>query len=125
MSILSNIIGKIFHSGAATAANPNVAAGAAANPNVTSSSSTSVDVAAELSAMAAQSSEKLNWQTSIVDLMKLLKLDSGLASRKELAVELGYKGTTDDTASMNKWLISEVMKKLAANGGKVPAELMH
>ena len=125
MSILSNIIGKIFHTGTASAANPNVAAAAASNQPLTSLTPATVNVAAELSAMAAQSSEKLNWQISIVDLMKLLKLDTGLASRKAPAVELGYKSATDDTASMNKWLISEVMKKLAANGGKMRPEIMH
>ena len=73
--------------------------------------------------LASQNQEKLNWKTSIVDLMKLLKLDSSLQARKELAKELGYTGSTDDSATMNIWLHKEVMKKLAANGGKVPAEL--
>lgn len=82
-----------------------------------------VDVAAVLSSMAAQNSQKLNWRESIVDLMKLLDLDSGLENRKELAKELGYTGNTSDSATMNIWLHKEVMKKLAANGGKVPAEL--
>lgn len=73
--------------------------------------------------LAAKNKEKLNWRTSIVDLMKLLKLDSSLASRKELAKELGYTGSTDDSATMNIWLHKQVMKKLADNGGKVPADL--
>jgi hypothetical protein len=73
--------------------------------------------------MAAKSSEKLNWRTSIVDLLKLLSLDSSLAARKELAQELQYKGDTNDSASMNTWLHRQVLNKVAANGGKVPADL--
>ena len=65
----------------------------------------------------------LNWRTSIVDLLKLLSLDSSLDSRKELAKELNYSGDTSDSASMNIWLHRQVMNKLAANGGKVPADL--
>jgi hypothetical protein len=84
-----------------------------------------VDVAAMLTALAAKSGQELNWKTSIVDLLKLLNLDSSLAARKELAKELHYSGSTDDTATMNVWLIKEVMKKLAENGGKVPDELKH
>lgn len=82
-----------------------------------------VDVAAVLSALAAKNPEKLDWRKSIVDLMKLLGLESGLSSRKELAKELGYTGDTSDSASMNIWLHKQVMQKLAANGGKVPEEL--
>ena len=82
-----------------------------------------VDVEAILSGMAAQAGQQLNWRTSIVDLLKLLNLDSDLASRKELAAELDYKGDTSDSASMNIWLHRQVMNKLAANGGKVPADL--
>jgi len=125
MGILGEIIGKIFHSGSASAVNPNVVANTAASQAQAPAASSQVDVSAELTAMAAKASEKLNWQTSIVDLMKLLNLDSGLASRKQLAKELGYTASTDDTATMNKWLISQVMQKLAANGGKVPAELLN
>ena len=127
MSILSNIIGKIFHTGATANANPNVVSGAANfSPNSTPTSPASqVDVAAELSGMAAKASEQLNWKTSIVDLLKLLGLDSSLTARKQLAKELGYGASTDDTAAMNKWLISQVMQKLAANGGRVPEELLH
>jgi hypothetical protein len=82
-----------------------------------------VDVEAVLTRMAAHNSQKLNWRTSIVDLMKLLGLDSSLDERKELARELGYTGDTSDTATMNIWLHKQVMEKLAQNGGKVPAEL--
>lgn len=84
---------------------------------------TDVDVEQVLDGMAAKSSEKLNWKTSIVDLMKLLGLDSSLASRKELATELRYTGDTNDSAAMNVWLHRQVMNKVAANGGKVPADL--
>ncbi len=70
-----------------------------------------------------QNSQKLNWRTSIVDLLKLLSLDSSLESRKELAKELHFTGDTNDSASMNIWLHRQVMNKLAANGGKVPADL--
>ena len=73
--------------------------------------------------LAAKSSEKLDWRRSIVDLMKLLNLDSNLAARKELAQELSYTGDTNDSASMNIWLHKQVMTKLAENGGKVPDEL--
>jgi hypothetical protein len=73
--------------------------------------------------LASKNSEKLNWRTSIVDLMKLLKLDSSLSARKELAKELGYTASTEDSAAMNIWLHKQVMKKLAENGGKVPADL--
>ena len=82
-----------------------------------------VDVEAILTRMAAKESQKLNWRTSIVDLMKLLGLDSSLEERKELARELGYTGSTSDTATMNIWLHKQVMEKLAQNGGRVPAEL--
>ena len=73
--------------------------------------------------LESKNSEKLNWRTSIVDLMKLLKLDSSFSARKELAKELGYTASTDDSAAMNIWLHKQVMKKLAENGGKVPAEI--
>ena len=82
-----------------------------------------VDVEQMLDDMAQKSSERLNWRTSIVDLMKLLGLDSSLQSRKELAQELHYTGDTNDSASMNVWLHRQVMNKVAANGGKVPADL--
>ncbi len=83
-----------------------------------------VDVEAVLNGMAAKNSEKLDWKHSIVDLMKLVGMESSLAERKELAKELGYTGDTDDSAKMNIWLHKEVMKKLAENGGKVPASLL-
>jgi len=75
--------------------------------------------------VAKNSKQKLNWRTSIVDLMKLLELDSGKAARKKLAEELHYTGDTKDSGKMNVWLHKQVMIKLAANGGKVPEELKH
>ena len=84
----------------------------------------SVDVDAVLTQMASKNSEKLDWKKSIVDLMKLVGMDSRLASRKELATELGYTGDKNDSATMNVWLHKQVLKKLAENGGKVPANLL-
>jgi hypothetical protein len=146
MSILSKIFGKIFpsaHAGtsspdtsattgggalssadaAAASAASDAASRAAATTAAGSATLAEVDVEAVLDDMARNNPEKLNWKTSIVDLMKLLKLDSSLGERKELAKELGYTGDTNDSASMNIWLHKQVMKKLAANGGKVPADL--
>jgi len=82
-------------------------------------------VMAVLDKMDDASDEKLDWSTSIVDLMKLLKLDSSLAARKQLAHELNYPGDTKDSAKMNIWLHKAVMTKLAENGGIVPKELTH
>jgi len=82
-----------------------------------------VDVEEILNNKLKASGQQLNWRTSIVDLLKLLDLDSSLQSRKELAAELHYSGDTSDSASMNIWLHKQVMKKLAENGGKVPADL--
>lgn len=82
-----------------------------------------VDVSAVLEAAITAKGQKLNWKTSIVDLMKALDLDSSLSARKELASELGFSGDSNDTAAMNKWLHKALMQKLAENGGKVPEEL--
>ncbi len=139
MGILSNIFHKIFPSSHQEAA-PTPASGApsmqraeapAATPAPAPSrpaaapaaASEPVDVEAILNAKAAQAGQPLNWRTSIVDLLKLLDLDSSLAARKELAQELHYSGDTGDSAAMNIWLHKQVMRKLADNGGKVPAEL--
>lgn len=84
----------------------------------------SVDVAPILDKAVADSGQDLKWKTSIVDLLKALKLDSSLTARKELAHELGYTGSTDDSATMNVWLHKSVIKKLSENGGKVPADLL-
>jgi Domain of unknown function (DUF3597) len=83
---------------------------------------TEVDVIANLEEMAA--GKDLNWRTSIVDLMKLVGMDSSLQERKDLAMELGYTGELEGSAEMNIWLHKAVMRELAANGGKVPAELL-
>jgi hypothetical protein len=83
-----------------------------------------VDVDAVLSDLAAKNPQKLNWKTSIVDLMKLLEIDSSLENRKELARELGYTGDTQDSAAMNVWLHKRVMQELEKNGGRVPASMV-
>lgn len=94
-------------------------------PNVQADRPPTVDVSAVLTQMEKQQKEKLNWKTSIVDLMKLVGMDSSLPARKELAHELGYSATTDDSAAMNLWLHKAVVKKIAENGGKIPEELLH
>ena len=81
-------------------------------------------MAAILDGLAANNPEKLDWKKSIVDLMKLVGMDSNLAARKELAADLHYSGDPNDSATMNIWLHKEVLKKLAQNGGKVPQELL-
>jgi len=99
-------------------------AAAAPAPSASAPASTgAVDVGAILDAAVAKSGQKLNWKTSIVDLMKALGLDSSLEHRKELAKELGYTGDTGDSATMNVWLHKQVIQKLKDNGGKVPAGL--
>jgi hypothetical protein len=92
--------------------------------NAASVPAQAVDVAAVLERAVAARGQKLNWRTSIVDLMKALGMESSLAERKELAAELGYSGSTSDSAAMNMWLHKALLKKLAENGGKVPAELL-
>ena len=82
-----------------------------------------VDIEAVLDGLNAERAQKLNWRTSIVDLMKLVGLESSLSERKELADELGYTGDKSDSAAMNIWLHKQVLKKLQDNGGKVPADL--
>jgi hypothetical protein len=96
----------------------------AAPQQAPASQTSQVDVEAMLEAAVAAKGQKLDWRHSIVDLMKALDLDSSLADRKELAQELNYTGDTSDSATMNIWLHKALMKKLAENGGKVPAELM-
>jgi hypothetical protein len=109
-----------------TAGAPAAAAGAAAaTATATPRAAPQVDVAAQLEQKAAADPQKLNWRTSIVDLLKLLDIDSSLQARKELATELGCPPELmADSAKMNTWLHKAVMQKLAANGGKVPAELL-
>ena len=123
MSIFGTIMSAIF--GHAKAAAPGAAPGSTAGGATPPASApmSNVDVEAVLTKLAAENKEKLDWRKSIVDLMKLLNLDSSLGARKELAKELGYTGDMNDSASMNIWLHKQVMQKLAANGGKVPADL--
>jgi Domain of unknown function (DUF3597) len=98
---------------------------AQSNASASASNPPPVDVEAVLKQKAATKSEKLNWESSIVDLMKLVDLDPSLENRKALATELGYSGSTQDSAAMNTWLHRQVMQQLAASGGKVPDRLRH
>ncbi len=133
MSIFGNIMSAIFGHSSSAAAAPAAAAAATeqsapasaspAAPTPAAASAAPVDVTAIMDGLAAKSSEKLDWRRSIVDLMKLLNLDSSLTARKELAQELSYSGDMNNSASMNIWLHKQVMTKLAENGGKVPNEL--
>jgi hypothetical protein len=125
VSIFGTILAKIFPSShpAVVAAATSNAPAEATEPTPEIAAEPPVDVDAVLTAMQANQSEQLNWRTSIVDLMKLLGLDSSLGARKTLAGELKYSGDTEDSASMNIWLHKTVMEKLAANGGKVPDDL--
>ncbi|MFL9961744.1 DUF3597 domain-containing protein [Paraburkholderia sediminicola] len=148
MSIFSTILNKIFphdHPANATAgmtASPTapaspapgsaaIPAGPASRPSTAGAQPSQpaatampeVDVEAVLTQMQAGNGQQLNWRTSIVDLLKLLGLDSSLEARKELAAELHYTGNAEDSAAMNVWLHREVMQKLAQNGGKVPENL--
>ncbi len=127
MGIFSSIMDKIFHHGGqdapAPAPDPAPADAAPAAEAAPPPPPAPVDVAAVLDGIEDQRGEDLNWRTSIGDRMKLLDLDSSLQHRKDLAGELQYDGDTDDSASMNIWLHAQVMKKLAENGGVVPADL--
>lgn len=137
MSMFGNLMAKVFGAKhpAATDAPAQAASAetmAPANPSANAPSATgsaqatpSIDVGAILDDMAAKNPEKLDWKKSIVDLMKLVGMDSSLSARKELAQELHYTGSMDDSASMNIWLHKQVMTKFAENGGKLPAGLQH
>jgi uncharacterized protein DUF3597 len=137
MSIFGSIVSAIFgHSAAATPASSPAASPAAAAPTASPSGGALSSPAAgkpmsreDLNVMigkiADQQDEDLNWKESIVDLMKLLKLDSSLTARKQLAQELGYTGALDGSAAMNVWLHKQVMAKVAEGGGKVPDSLKH
>jgi zona occludens toxin (predicted ATPase) len=132
MSIFGKIMGAIFGTKADAAPNATpTGGGSAPTVNSTPGSSSaippaaSVDVAPILDRAVAAKQEKLEWRTSIVDLMKALDIDSSLNARKELAKELKYSGDTNDSASMNIWLHKQVIAKIVANGGKVPADLKH
>ena len=137
MSIFGKIKDAIFgHKSASAdqASRPQIPAGMAGGPPAGSQPAPGtiggtapggqVDVAQTLDSIAAQGGHNdLNYKSSIVDLMKVLGMDSSLDNRKELATELGYTGAKDGSAEMNIWLHKEVMRQLAANGGKVPASL--
>ena len=138
MGLFSDLMSKIFkHKPASTTASipsaprntplPSGAAPAAATPAAAAPAAIpiqEVDVSAILNDLAANNPEQLDWKKSIVDLMKLVGMDSSLSARKELATELRYSGDQSDSAAMNIWLHKEVLRKLAENGGKVPKELL-
>lgn len=128
MSILGKIMGSIFKrkpeaqapaSPAPTAFAPAAPAAPVSNAAATAPQPQPVDVDGILDFMNEQRDQKLNWRTSIVDLMKLTGMDSSLAERKELAGELGYTGDTSDTATMNVWLHKQVIQKIKDNGGQI------
>ena len=130
MSIFGSIVSAIFGGSKAaagtTAAAPTSTGGSApsaAAPSAAAKPISRAEVEAMIKKIADAQKEKLNWKESIVDLMKLLKLDSSLAARKELAHELGYTGALDGSADMNVWLHKQVMTKLAESGGTVPDSL--
>nr|WP_313429792.1 DUF3597 domain-containing protein [Brevundimonas diminuta] len=132
MSILGKILGGVFRKKEAPAAAPAAPAPEAAAPTpapaptaaaVAPQPAAEVDVAGILDFMNEQRAQKLNWRTSIVDLMKLIGLESSLAERKELADELGYAGDKSDSASMNIWLHKQVIQKIRDNGGQLPTDL--
>jgi hypothetical protein len=136
MSIFGKIMSAIFGTKAdAAAPGTTTAAGGSApasgsapadnESRAPAAAAQSVDVAPILDKAVAAKGEKLEWRTSIVDLMKALDIDSSFSARKELAKELGYTGDSNDSASMNIWLHKQVMAKLAANGGKLPPEIKH
>ena len=136
MSIFGNIVSAIFgskHAAGVTTAGGTAGGAAAAPPSSTATTTSAgsatakpiskADVEGILQKLAAEQREDLDWRRSIVDLMKLLKLDSGLGPRKQLAQELGYTGALDGSGEMNVWLHKQVMTKLAESGGKVPDSL--
>jgi hypothetical protein len=128
MGIFSNIMSKIFGHKPKTPPIPTAPAPGQAAPTAVAVAPAPppqvIDVTASLDDMAANAGQKLDWRHSIVDLMKLVGMESSLAERKELADELHYTGDKGDSATMNIWLHKQVIKKLSENGGKVPAELM-
>jgi hypothetical protein len=133
MSIFGKIKDAIFgHKSVDPASRPQIPAGMAGGapagsqpaPTIGGSAGGQVDVTQTLDTIAREGGKSdLNYKSSIVDLMKVLGLDSSLDNRKELATELGYTGAKDGSAEMNIWLHKEVMRQLAVNGGKVPAAL--
>ena len=127
MSILGNILGKIFRKKDEPAPTPTAAptqpapSAAPAQPAPTAAPAPAAPVDADgiLDFMNDQRDQKLNWRTSIVDLMKLTGMDSSLEERRELADELGYTGDKSDTATMNIWLHKQVIQKIKDNGGQI------
>ncbi|MDB4913941.1 MAG: hypothetical protein JWM95_1585 [Gemmatimonadetes bacterium] len=130
MSIFGSLMAKIMGHDArkqeadVNATAPETAPAAATPAAAPVAADEPVDVEAVLTTMASDNKQTLDWRHSIVDLMKLVGIDSGIANRKQLAQELGYTGSTDDSATMNIWLHKQVMSKLAENGGIVPDSLM-
>ena len=135
MGLFNNLMSKIFgHASSAPAAAPGAQTQSATPPEQQTQAPAApapavappsvVDVTAILNDLAKKNPEKLDWKRSIVDLMKLVGMDSSFAARKQLAAELHYTGDPNDSAAMNIWLHKEVMRKLAENGGKVPQELL-
>ena len=135
MGLFNNLMSKIFsHASSAVATAPGAQTQSATAPEQQAQAPAApaaavapppvVDVTAILNDLAKKNPEKLDWKRSIVDLMKLVGMDSSFAARKQLAEELHYTGDPNDSASMNIWLHKEVLRKLAANGGKVPQELL-
>ena len=128
MSVFDKIKGAIFGTKAEAtlpSATKAPAAPSSGGANPLSAQAQAIDIEPILDNAVTAKKEKLQWRTSIVDLMKALDIDSSLSARKELAKELGYTGDTHDSATMNIWLHKQVMNKLAAHGGKVPADLRH
>jgi hypothetical protein len=130
MSIFGSIMSSIFGGPASAAPAPPPPASDSTPPQSLADASVASTpqpglTAAAMDELADKSDEDLDWRHSIVDLMKLLKLDSSLTARKKLAEELHFEGNTRDSAAMNIWLHKQVMIKLAESGGKVPSELKH
>jgi hypothetical protein len=126
MGIFSSIKDAIFGKKAVAATTPaaNVSAIPLQPAEAASTAISEFDVIANLEEIDRNDGRNLNWRTSIVDLMKMLGMDASLQERKDLAMELGYTGELEGSAEMNMWLHKAVMRELARNGGKVPAELM-
>jgi hypothetical protein len=128
MGILSTIINKVFGGKKEAAAAPASAPATEVVETVIAEATPAVpadfDVTGYLNELRGQTKEKLDWTVSIVDLMKLVGMDSSLSARKELAKELNYDGDTSDSAKMNIWLHKQVMQQIAKNGGKLPDTLV-
>lgn len=124
MGILSTIMNKVFGGKKEAAAAPAPAAEVVETVVAEAVPAESFDVGSYLNGLSGETKEKLDWTVSIVDLMKLVGMDSSLSARKELAKELGYGEDTADSAKMNIWLHKQVMQQIAKNGGKLPDKLV-